>query len=69
MVNKKVKKILIDQDLTVTKLASITGYTRPHLYNTINGHNDSVKVKKVISLALGKDFNDLWEEKNRSVLR
>lgn len=64
VVFKKVKKALIDQNLSVTKLADITGYTRVHLYNVINGHLNYVKPKKAIALALGKDFNDLWSEKS-----
>lgn len=64
MVVKKVKKALIDQNLTVTKLADITGYSRPRLYNVVNGHIKSIKTKKSISLALGKDFDDLWNEKS-----
>ncbi len=60
MIAKEVKKTMIDQDLTITKLAVITGYTRPHLCNVINGHFESVRAKKSIALALGKDFNSLW---------
>ena len=60
MINKKVKKEMIDQELTITKLSSITGYTRCHLSNVINGNVDSTKAKKIISLALNKNFKELW---------
>ena len=60
MVFKVVKKSMIDQDLTVTKLAKITGYTRGHLSNVINGRLDSIRAQKSISLALRKDFHELW---------
>ena len=58
--NKKVKKALIDADLTIAKLSEITGYTRPHLSKVINDRYDSIRAKKSIALALGKDFNSLW---------
>jgi DNA-binding Xre family transcriptional regulator len=63
MIAKKVKKTMIDRDITVTNLAKITGYTRGHLSNVINGRIDSIKVKKVIALALDKKFSELWNGK------
>ena len=66
MIAKEVKKTLIDQNITITKLAEITGYKRVHLCNVINGHIDSPRVKKVIALALGKDFKELWESSGKA---
>jgi len=60
MIFKKVKKVMIDQDLTVTRLAEITGYKRCHLSNVINGRMESQRAKKVIALALRKDCDELW---------
>lgn len=60
IVNKEVKKALLDADLTIARLGEITGYTRPHLSMVINGRYESVRAKKSITLALGKDFNSLW---------
>jgi len=60
MIFKKVKKAMIDQDLTVTKLAQITGYKRCHISNVINGHMESQRAKKVIALALRRDYDELW---------
>ena len=60
MIFKKVKKVMIDQNLTVTRLAEITGYKRCHISNVINGHIESQRAKKVIALALGKDCDKLW---------
>lgn len=64
MVFKEVKKTMIDQSLSVTKLAEVTGYTRGHLSNVINGNIDSIRAKKVVALALGGDFNELWITKD-----
>ena len=66
MIAKEVKKTMIDQELTITRLAGITGYTRAHLCNVINGHFESVRAKKSIALALGKDFNSLWGAQDTS---
>jgi len=59
---KNVKKTMIDQEFTVTKLAKVTGYTRAHLSHVINGHVKSPRAQRVISLALKKDFRELWRE-------
>lgn len=64
--NKRVKKALIDQDLTATKLAEITGYTPSHINNIINGRLESVWAKKVTALALGENFRELWADNNAS---
>ncbi|MBW1795562.1 MAG: helix-turn-helix domain-containing protein [Deltaproteobacteria bacterium] len=64
MVFKEVKKAMIDQGFSVTKLAEITGYTRGHLSNVINGNFDSVRAKIVVSMALCRDFDKLWTTKD-----
>jgi len=51
---------MIDQDLSVKKLADITGYTYPHLSGVIHGRIDSIRAKKIIALVLGKNFHELW---------
>jgi len=60
--NKKVKKLLIDQDLTVAKLAEATGYSRVHMSNVINGHFEAPKVRRKIANVLKQDFGELWGE-------
>jgi len=66
MIFKEVKKSMIDQDLTVTKLAEITGYKRCHISNVINGRMESQRAKKVISLALKRDYDKLWGRQSGS---
>jgi len=61
---KNVKKTMIDKDLNIKELSEITGYTRGHLSNVINGHIDSFRAKKVISLALEKQFSELWDNQD-----
>ena len=60
MSTKKVKKAMIDKDLTITKLAKKTGYSRIHLSNVINGHFKSAKARGAIAEALGKKPERLW---------
>ncbi len=66
MIFKEVKKAMIDQDFTVTKLAEITGYKRCHISNVINGHIPSQRAKKVIALALRNDYDKLWGSQSGS---
>ena len=61
----EVKKALLDCDLTVTKLAVKTGYSRIYLYQLINGNYqgpNTAKVKRDIADALGRDYESLWGE-------
>lgn len=60
MIAKEVRKTMIDKDLTVRKLAEITGYTYNHLCGVLSGRFDSLRAKKVIALALSKNFHELW---------
>ena len=55
---------MIDKDLNATKLAEITGYTRGHICNVINGRVESLRAKKVIALVLKKEFNELWDNRD-----
>jgi len=62
MIAKEVMKTMIDQDVTLKKLAEMTGYTYNHLSKVIHGHVNSEKVKKIIAFALRKNFDELWGE-------
>jgi len=62
MISKKTKIEMINQGLTIKKLSTITGYSPSHLSNIIAGRLDSLRVKKVIALALHKNYEDLWCE-------
>lgn len=54
---------MIKRDVTVAELARLTGYSRPHLSGVINGRYESMRAKKVIALALGKKFKEIWDDK------
>ncbi len=62
MVSKVIKKILIDQGVTITELSKQIGYTRGHVSSVINGRIDSIRVKKILALSLNKSFKELWNE-------
>jgi len=53
MINKEIKKTLIDKDMTITDLAKETGYTRAHMSKIINEHIKSPKAEKLIAFVLG----------------
>jgi DNA-binding transcriptional regulator GbsR (MarR family) len=58
---KNIKKILLDEDLSITDLSQITGYSRGHLSAVIHGRFDSSRAKKVISLALHQNYNEIFK--------
>ena len=66
--NKKIKKLLIDQDLTIAKLAEKTGYSRVHMSSVINGHFEAPNARKKIAEELNQDFGELWGEQNKALL-
>lgn len=59
--NKDVKKLLIDKDMTIKDLVQKTGYTRGHLSGVIHGRLDSPKAQRAIAAALGVEFEGLWD--------
>ncbi len=58
--DKTIKKLLIDREITIADLARQTHYTRGHLSAIIHGRLDSPKAKRAISAALGKTVQELW---------
>jgi lambda repressor-like predicted transcriptional regulator len=68
---KAVKKVLIDKGWTTSELAEKTGFSRGHLYGVLSGRYKSERAKKIIALALGKEFGELWgiEQEDASTKR
>mgnify|MGYP001768232346 CR=1 FL=1 len=64
MIAKNVKKVLIDQEVSVTELAKRTGYTRQYLSALFNGRVDSPRAKKMVAFTLGKNFCELWTDQD-----
>lgn len=58
--NKNLRKVLIDEDLTIKGLAQKTGYTKGYLSSVLNDHVKSPRAEKLISFVLGRDHGDLW---------
>ena len=58
--NKAVKKLLIDKDLTITELARRIGKSRVWTSYIVNGHLESPEVRKAIAWELGARVEDLW---------
>lgn len=56
----RVKIKMLEKRVSVTKLAKVTGYSRTYLSSVINGHRGSERVRRVIALALGADYSELW---------
>ena len=62
MIAKEVKKAMIDEELSVRKLAEKTGFTTGHISGVINGRYRSRRARISISLVLGRNLGDLWPE-------
>lgn len=65
--DKAIKKLLIDREITIADLARQTGYTRGHLSAIIHRRLDSLKAKRAISAALGMTFQELWGAEQEDV--
>lgn len=59
---KAVKRALIEADLTISRLAEMTGFSRGHLYGVVSGRHKSMRARKIVALALKRDFEELWAE-------
>jgi len=59
-VNKTIKKIMIDRDLTLSMLAKMTGVTPVHLCAVINGRMISYPLREKIAFALNVSYESLW---------
>lgn len=59
---KRIKKLMIDEDVTVVDLATIAGCSRQNVSQVICGKHGSSWVRKIIATALGVQVTDLWPE-------
>ncbi len=61
--NKKVKKALIDKNMTIRELAEIVGYSTVYVTNIVNGKIvNATKAEEKISDALGFVRNDKFDK-------
>lgn len=60
---KKIRKLLIDEDLTGAKVARRIGVHRSAINRTIKGERKSYRIRKAIANALHLKVTDLWPEK------
>jgi len=66
MISKSIKKTLIDQDINMTQLAKMTGYSRTHLSAIVNGRFHSPRAEKIVAMTLGITLNDHNSEKPKA---
>ena len=60
MSTKRVKKKMIDRGVTTKKLATLTGYSKSHISNVINGRFQSAPARSAIAGILGVPPETLW---------
>ena len=63
MSGKKIKKMLIDKDMTIKALSDLTGFTSAYLSRVIHGHAVSERAIRSIAFALGVNVEDIRPHK------
>ena len=57
---KKIKKLMIDKDLSGSEIARRIGVDPSMVSLTIGGQRSTYRIRKAIAEALGVDVTDLW---------
>jgi DNA-binding Xre family transcriptional regulator len=63
MTYKEIKKILIDQDKTLTGLARKFKVSHTAIWRLFQGDMQSARLKRLIAKELNVDYKELWQEK------
>ncbi len=61
---KEIKKLLIDQEISITELSRRIGISRTWVSLVINGHMKATETRKLIAAALGRKMQELWPNDN-----
>jgi len=63
--NKKVRKFLVELDLSISNLAKITGFSRVYVSYLMSGKIKSIRAQKIIAFVLGRKPEDIWDDWNQ----
>ncbi len=66
MKTKEIKKLMIDRDLSVQKIADETGFSKGYVSNVINGRYPGIKVRAAIADILEVPAEKLWGGPSRA---
>ena len=58
--NKKVRMLLVEEDISVKQLADELGYSPEHISQVISGNCESKRVKKLIAIRFKRDYDSIW---------
>lgn len=58
---KKIKRLLLDKNLTMKELAAKAGITPNHLSVVINGHAPGYEIREKIAFALNVPYESIWK--------
>ena len=58
--NKILKKILIDRNMTLVELAKMLNVTPNYLSQIVNGHEPGYPLREKIARALNVSYDSLW---------
>ena len=64
-IGKKIRKLMIDADLTAAEIARKARCTRQNVTYVIDGKVKDSPVKKILAKRLGKSITDLWPDANK----
>ena len=57
---KKIRALLLMQDITCAELAREVGVTRTWIPLVVNGHKRSRRIRRIVAKRLGMKVEDLW---------
>lgn len=60
IIEKEIKKALIDADIKQIDIARKLGITRQYVHVVIKGHRRTAYVRKAIAKAVGRRVDELW---------
>jgi len=60
--NTRIRKRLIDLNLSVTALTRVVGYTFAYTHRVLSGREKSLQAKKKIAACLNASIGELWPE-------
>ncbi len=63
--NKKIRKLMIDLDITGAHLARLAGCTRANVWFVIDGVTATPAIRELIARELGRPISDLWPNDRR----
>ena len=59
---KKIKKLMIDREVSGAQIARLVGCNRQNIYHVIEGRSKPSRIRRAIAEVLGVNVSDLWPD-------